>query len=156
MIARITLDYATQKKISALERGPWLALREAIPALDMPDWPEDKEKRPSWWGAQKILINLAEEGHVLIRAGYEFTVHSFSGTYAARAGEDERGNKYVLHVSVPNVGLLSVDEVEVLEDCCTDILQDKLNKGWRIIAVCPPNGVRRPDYVMGRSKGREP
>lgn len=57
-----------------------------------------------------------------------------------------------VHVHVPNVALQSYNEVQLLEDCCTDELQRQLDEGWRIIAVCPPNSTRRPDYILGRSK----
>ena len=58
----------------------------------------------------------------------------------------------VTHVHIPNIGLLTIDEVSYLEDCCTDSLQRELDSGWRILAVCPPNGTRRPDYILGRTK----
>lgn len=60
-----------------------------------------------------------------------------------------------VQVSVPGFALMAVTEVQVLEDACTDYLQDELNKGWQIIAVCPPNTQRRPDYILGRSRARE-
>jgi hypothetical protein len=40
----------------------------------------------------------------------------------------------------------------LLDDACTDNLQAHLNEGWRIIAVCPPDAKRRPDYILGRTK----
>ena len=46
--------------------------------------------------------------------------------------------------------LLSINQVDLLEDECTENLQRKLNKGWRIIAVCLQAGNRRPDYVIGK------
>lgn len=55
----------------------------------------------------------------------------------------------IFQVSVASVGLMQIQCVEVLEDCCTDELQRWLDKGWRILAVCPPNDTRRPSYVMG-------
>lgn len=55
-------------------------------------------------------------------------------------------------VHVPGVGLLLLNEVRVLEDCCTDRLQEHLDAGWRIIAACPQPNSRRPDYVVGRTK----
>lgn len=55
----------------------------------------------------------------------------------------------IYQISVANVGLMQVQCVEVLEDCCTDNVQQWLDKGWRILAVCPPNDARRPTYVMG-------
>ena len=29
----------------------------------------------------------------------------------------------------------------------------RLDDGWRILAICPPNSQRRPDYILGRSRG---
>lgn len=46
--------------------------------------------------------------------------------------------------------LHSFDELMLCQDYCTDALQDRLNEGWRIVAVCPQEA-RRPDYVLGRS-----
>lgn len=55
------------------------------------------------------------------------------------------------HTRSPLTGnhLLSVNDVALYEDCCTDMLREKLAEGWRIIAVCPQEA-RRPDYILGR------
>lgn len=45
--------------------------------------------------------------------------------------------------------LHSFNDLMLCEDCCTDHLQEKLDEGWRVIAVCPMES-RRPDYVLGR------
>ena len=45
--------------------------------------------------------------------------------------------------------LMQVDETLLLEDACTDALQERLSQGFRILAVCP-QPQRRPDYVLGR------
>ena len=55
----------------------------------------------------------------------------------------------VAQVHLPGNELLRIHEVQVREDCCTDLLQEQLKAGWRIIAVCPQPS-RRPDYVLGR------
>lgn len=52
----------------------------------------------------------------------------------------------------PGPNLLNVNETMLMEDACTDALQENLENGWRIIAVCP-QPQRRPDYVLGRKKG---
>ena len=52
----------------------------------------------------------------------------------------------------PGPSLLNVDETLLMEDACTNALQENLDNGWRIIAVCP-QPQRRPDYVLGRKKG---
>lgn len=53
-------------------------------------------------------------------------------------------------VHMPGNLLALYNEVAIMEDCCTDILQSQLNAGWRIIAACPQGDSRRPDYVLGR------
>jgi len=56
-----------------------------------------------------------------------------------------------VNVHVPNLGLLLIDEVEVLTSECTHSLHDYLRDGWRILAICPQPDRRRPDYVIGRT-----
>lgn len=60
-----------------------------------------------------------------------------------------------VQISVPDLGLMLIDEVDWLEDACTQELQSRLDEGWRILAVCPPNAQRRPDYILGRPKARD-
>jgi len=54
-------------------------------------------------------------------------------------------------VHISDLGLLSVKEVTWLEDACTEELQRQLDEGWRILAICPQQDSRRPDYVLGRN-----
>ena len=58
--------------------------------------------------------------------------------------------KPIVQIAIPDLGLMHIDETTYLIDCCTEVLQDHLNDGWRLLAVCPPNAQRRPDYVLGR------
>lgn len=60
------------------------------------------------------------------------------------------------HVAVAGLGLLTIDEVRIENDCCTDFLNKCLSEGWRIVAVCVQPDQRRPDYVLGRSGGVKP
>jgi len=53
-------------------------------------------------------------------------------------------------VYTPGMGLMMFNETLLLEDSCSDELQNALNQGWRIIAACPQPDARRPDYVLGR------
>lgn len=61
-----------------------------------------------------------------------------------------------VQIAVPGFALMAINEVTVLDDCCTDELQSYLNDGWHILAVCPPNAQRRPDYVLGRNNHEVP
>lgn len=48
-------------------------------------------------------------------------------------------------------GLITTyNELTVIDDACADLIQEQLNDGWRIIAVCIQNDQRRPDYILGR------
>lgn len=151
MLALIEFHYSTSAALDKLTRDDWNALREEVSQLNFEEWKEAAEKRPYWSAHDKILVDLATDGPALTRRGISFEVKNFKGTYRA-TGTDARGVTHELHIHVPNIGLLAMDEVRLLDDACTDSLQSELNDGWRIIAVCPPNSQRRPDYILGRSK----
>lgn len=62
------------------------------------------------------------------------------------------GNTYnnKCDVHMPGNLLATYNEVQLLEDSCTDVLQESLSQGWRILSVCPQPDQRRPDYILGR------
>lgn len=68
--------------------------------------------------------------------------------------EDVKDSK-VVHIAIPDLNLMMIGQVEVLVDCCTDELNNWLKGGWRILAVCPPNAQRRPDYVLGKTPDKD-
>lgn len=51
---------------------------------------------------------------------------------------------------VADTFLSKVNQLMLLEDSCTDKLQEALHEGWRIISVTPQPNQRRPDYVLGK------
>ena len=53
-------------------------------------------------------------------------------------------------VAMPGQALAMYNDTQLLEDACTDDLQNELAVGWRIIAACPQPNQRRPDYILGR------
>lgn len=93
------------------------------------------------------LIMDAEEMGAWNDAGVTVEVSRVKGL----ASNSKELAQTVFQVHVANVGLMQIQLVEVLEDCCTNELQDWLKRGWRIIAVCPPNNTRRPAYVIGHT-----
>lgn len=54
--------------------------------------------------------------------------------------------------NVPNydTSMQLINQILLLEDCCSDYLQQALSEGWRIIAISPQPNQRRPDYILGR------
>lgn len=61
-------------------------------------------------------------------------------------------NEYntLCEVHMPGQALSMYNDVKLLEDSCSDVLQEALNEGWRIVAACPQPSARRPDYILGR------
>lgn len=132
---------------SKLTRDEYENLRTTVKGLD--PWREDEDKAPSNWASEDHLIDMATEGVELVRLGVKFWIKKFKNTYIANP---DAPRAEALHVHIPNIGLLAINQVTWLDDACTEDLQAKLEEGWRIVAVCPPNAARRPDYILGRTR----
>lgn len=103
-----------------------------------------------------------DEVVALEAAGIELELEGVDGTMLTKM--QARADKYgevtglelkagqVVQIAVPDLGLLQINEVDWMEDACTEQLQMRLDDGWRILAVCPPNAQRRPDYILGRMR----
>lgn len=55
----------------------------------------------------------------------------------------------IINLTIPNAALFAVRSLMVVEDECTNRVQQYLDEGWRIVAVCPPNDTRRPTFILG-------
>ena len=118
--------------------------------------PTAEHQKDCWAWPQDLVIDMETEGKALLDLGLNFEVKSLKGTMTIASATglcvppDAKVEKII--IQVPHIGLLSIDEVCVLENQCTDSLQSYLDRGWRILCVCPPNAQRRPDYIIGRTK----
>lgn len=136
----------------------WLALRTAVPSMN-PD-------RALNYGEDHYF---SEEACALVaRIGLSITLKPVGSDAAGmlvkltdRIAQLELRGKTdaekalaggIVQVHIPDFSIMFINEVTHLNDCCTDELQSHLNEGWRILAVCPPNAQRRPDYILGRRK----
>lgn len=151
MIARVDFGYDGQAKLVDLAKSDEIyAFLQAM----LPEAPEPERKADQWAWPRESLVELETDGIWLTEHGVTFQIKKIKGTTSLKAIAPD-GIVHNVYVQVPHVGLLSVDEVQVEEDCCTDLLQRRLNEGWRILCVCPPNAARRPDYILGRTKERK-
>lgn len=146
MIARIEFDYRAELEKVAQNPAALETLQACI--VGAPQG-EDAFKSYNW--PKETIIDIVTDGPRLTAIGVTFTVKSFKGTLPLQSILPD-GKSYVVNVAIPNLGLLTVDETLLEEDCCTDNLQRRLNEGWRILCVCPPQNARRPDYILGRQK----
>lgn len=172
MLCRITLGYkcrVTQEQHKQLE----LLLHEKVETKEIPEKPgllaisnawqqyeadpqalmdigvfgfevQERIDRPVVEAMSKIQRSLDRLEATLSQTPLPFTQHVFKDEAPVPAFNAK------CDVHVPGLGLLVLNEVLVLEDCCTEELQRTLDDGWRIVAACPQPNSRRPDYVVGR------
>jgi hypothetical protein len=158
MLVQISVAYNCEEQLKKLGRENYLALRDKLPNLKFPDWLEGKEK-PEYYYEREQFIEFENDAPLLLEAGIQFEVKRFKQNYFVDKVFDESRKQFgdkqgsPISVHIPNIGLLMIDEVDWLENACTEQLQGYLDDGWRILAVCPPNGTRRPDYILGRHRG---
>ena len=152
---RIELEWSCEEKIKkdfTIEQR--ISLRKNVLALSKMQEPENASyngkdgEKISYirFDMPRDIIASESELNYLTEIGLPFNIKNFKQTYQP-SKENAQGTNY--HFHLPNLGLLEVKYVTWLEDSCTENLQDHLDKGWKIIAVCPPNGARRPDYILG-------
>lgn len=126
--------------------------------------PEEKPNTCPWYN-ERIRVTV-EEANALTELGIKLTVLPLVGMMTVKMQDREKWDHSVrpqdiadgkaVQIAVPDMALMKIDEVEVIEDCCTRELQSMLDDGWRILAICPPNAQRRPDYILGRCKPKDP
>lgn len=146
-IATGDLEYGWKKKlIELLDKNPeaYRVLRGRVKMYELPHTREELEKMNDYLHKKQEIID-DRELEAWTDAGIEVKMTRVRGVMSN--AQDVR--KTVYQISVANVGLMQIQRVEVLEDCCTNELQRWLDKGWRLLAVCPPNDTRRPSYIMG-------
>ena len=102
-----------------------------------------------------------EEVHGLMGLGFKVSPVPYPGAmitkmqdrakweYSAPVTPEALSSGAAIQIAIPDFCLLQIQTVTVIQDACTDYLQDLLDEGWRILAVCPPNAARRPDYILG-------
>lgn len=132
----------------------WLRLRALGCGL------EDFEKREhiytvEFLGSMSELATINEEFPNLnwtikkvrgIQYDADFDVHRLSNGVIDQV---DRSQPQINNISVSGTSLLSIRSLTWIEDACTNEVQGYLDKGWKIVAVCPPNDSRRPTYILG-------
>jgi hypothetical protein len=95
------------------------------------------------------MILDSEEIQFLTDRKVKLELKRFKGVIPARIAENIPIANDV-HIHLPNTVLHGIRTVYLLEDCCTDRLQEHLDNGWQILCICPPLNKRRPDYILGK------
>lgn len=158
-------EYSSVAKSDYTEEQ-WKLLWETWPGFDKgfyKSFPDFIEKAPEYIYSRvcpKTRLTY-DEAEIYESAGIKLTLHGIAGTMLTKLRNRYDGHRVttthlkegsVVQITLPDIGLLYIDEVDWIDDCCTEELQGRLDDGWRILAVCPPNAQRRPDYILGRRK----
>lgn len=100
----------------------------------------------------RIEVDGAADPHALHDMARSMTrIEALLGARAPGESSSYVNNRVDVHV--PGNALLSIEEVIVENDLCTEELSRLMTQdGWRIVAVCPQPDQRRPDYVLGRRR----
>ena len=94
----------------------------------------------------KSIINTeVETTHSFIN--YDMLAEKISNSLISKTGSNLFNNKLEIHQ--PNMPLFTYNNFIHLNDCCTELLQEHINKGYRVVAICPQPDQRRPDYILG-------
>jgi hypothetical protein len=151
MIAKMNISLGNYSNTPNDEQ--WSAIQLLFPEH------RDKEK-PNYWYDSSITADIDTVMAVIAGKNFKVMVEAFSPHQALCKIKDKYDREIeeienyakgqIIQIHIPDMALLTYNEITNLDDCCTDEIQRMLNDRWRIIAVCPPNAQRRPDYILGR------
>lgn len=158
MKARVTFEYGTTV---STEMATQLAVRLNVKITDLVDDKGGRLELQSWREFEGDLEDIAAFGiPFTVKGEAQFNFVTYMLDEVKKLGREVSGlsakfdrattkDKSGIIVHIPNQELFSIKECMVLNDCCTDALNDHIRNGWRILAICPQPNQRRPDYIMG-------
>ena len=151
LMVKIGFGWDDAERVKKMDTEAYEKLRLDFPDLGLPA----SDSRGSYITLEPGYFEM-EEVEKLISYGLKPQVSKIRGLHyphdlPAPAGSTTQ----ITNVSCANHALFMVDEVDWLENACTQELQTRLDGGWRILAVCPSNDARRPDYILGRQRNEQ-
>ena len=138
--------YDWAKKVAALSPSDYAAFRRRVLSTSLPASLADMKEE--WRYSGDGLIMEGDEVDAWAGIGVEVAVSRPKGLRSS----SEDLHKTVYQIAVANVGLMQIQRVEVIrgdDDYNLYEIQKWLDRGWRLLAVCPPNDDKMPRYVVG-------
>lgn len=152
-LVSMELDYTNAEKIKALSVPEYEAIKDRFPEFDLPDLQENVQSYITW-----RVIGTIHDVQFLTDHGLNCRISRVRGLMdetLPKLGVPQPQGPQVVNITIPNIGLFAVKKLMVLENECTEYVDKWLSKGWRIVAVCPPNDCRRPTYILGSMEERD-
>lgn len=139
MTALVEFRWSADDDFKKLTQEQWAAAKSVLPQLNLPDKQED-----FIWLAGKVFLLEDEQYEFLKELPVQYEVKNMRKLKLQKPVNSE------YHIHVPSFGMMNIRHVQVMENACTDMVQELLNEGWRILCICPPLDQRRPDYIIGK------
>lgn len=153
-----TLDYGYIKTLKALEPERYRTLRRAVASyMELPETQEalDKDEFKYTYGGGLIDERMVQ---AFTDVGIKVTLDNVRGL---TPGMRDDVHNTIYQICIPDIGVMQIRNVDYLYNADCREVNDWLDKGWRIMCICPPRigpqrGGERPDehptYVMGDTK----
>lgn len=112
--------------------------------------PEEQQKLSDYWGGETIV----DEAGISIICKYhpDAKFKRVKGLLYNHPAQQKETIQQVTQIHVANLGLFAIERLLLLEDACTNEINEMISGDWKIIAVIPANDARRPTYILGTSK----
>lgn len=150
-ILKVDIDWETLGKLRDLSDDDYIALRDA---LELPELPPLDAKDTAYF-TDGLLCSVNDIA-TFTRFGIAPRISRVRGIFQESltqlgVPEPQPGQPQIVNIAIPNASLFAVQTLQVIENECTNYVQMWLDKGWRIVAVCPPNDCRRPTFILGHA-----
>ena len=158
LICNASIDYSMAKRIKAMGAEEFSALVTTLNAMGF-TVKTDPDEWSDWETPSAVSFVTDIKA---LQADYpwlQVDVKRIRGQFIEGPPSNPKDlmhSTQITNISIPSSGLFAVQTVHWLEDACTETLQEYLNDGWRIVAVCPPNDTRRPTYILGHADKNRP
>lgn len=134
-----------------LSDDDYIALRDNLSLIELPPL----QDRPKHYFHGE-MIGTIDDLTAFTRFGFKPRISRVRGIFQESLSqigvpEPTPQQQQVVNISIPNAALFAVRTLQVIENECTNYVQSWLEKGWRIVAVCPPNDCRRPTFILGHA-----
>lgn len=149
----IELDYESIEKAKNLDLEVFNSIRERLPEMGL----QETQDQILSYHTYKFVGTILDV-KFLSDLGLKVKISRVRGLFdelLPKLGAPQPQGLQVVNITIPSAGLFAVKKLQVLENECTEYVDGWLAKGWRIVAVCPPNDTRRPTYILGSMEERD-
>lgn len=144
-------DYGLKAELIKLSPEEYNQARKELFFLSI-ELPEEQEKLANYWGGESIV----DEAAMAIIGKYDLNARfkRVKGLLYNHPTQQKETIQHITQIHIANLGLFAIERLLLLEDACTNEVNEMIGGDWKIIAVIPANDARRPTFILGTSKNQ--